>query len=144
MARRTGASARTLALTRAQEAVALRDAERITREKQLEATLADYFHAQGEVERIHRDAEAAAAPYEASIREAVRALDRQGETRAGIAGLTGLSLPRVRDYLSDAASNALAPDARNAGGPAGSSHHPGSGDRAESVSASAPFPSVGG
>lgn len=106
MARRSGASARTAALTKAQEAVAQRDAERIRREKQLEAVLADYYQAQGEVERIHRSADVAAAPFEATIGEAVRSLDRLGETRAGIAGLTGLSLPRVRDYLADVASNA--------------------------------------
>jgi hypothetical protein len=105
MARRTGASARTLALTKAQEAVAQRDAERIKREKQLEAALADFYQAQGEVERIHQAAAAAAAPFEATIRESVRALDRLGETRPGISGLTGLSLSRVRDCLSDAAPN---------------------------------------
>ena len=32
--------------------MAQRDAERIKREKQLEATLADYYQAHGEVERI--------------------------------------------------------------------------------------------
>lgn len=111
MARRTGASARTLALTKAQEAVALRDAERIKREKQLEATLADYYQAQGEVERIRVEAEVAAAPFEATAREAVRSLDRLGETRASIAGLTGLPLPRVRDYLSDVKPNMPVPDA---------------------------------
>lgn len=110
MARRTGASARILALTKAQEAVAQRDAERIKREKQLEATLADYYQARGEVERIHGDAEAAAAPFEAAIREAVRCLDRLGETRTGIVGLTGLAFPQVRDYLSGVASNEPAPE----------------------------------
>lgn len=101
MARRTGASARTLALTKAQEAVAQRDAERIKREKQLEAALADFYQAQGDMERIYMAAEAAAAPFEARIREAVRSLDRLGETKPGIAGLTGLSLSRVRDCLAD-------------------------------------------
>lgn len=115
MTRRTGASARTRALTKAQEAVALRDAERIKREKQLEAALADYYQAQGEVERIRVEAEAAAAPHEATIREAVRSLDRLGETRAGIVGLTGLSLLRVRDYLSEVASNMPAWDVPPAG-----------------------------
>lgn len=104
MARRRGASARTVALTKAQEAVAQRDAERIRREKQLEAVLADYYLAQGEVARIHRDADAAAAPFETQIGEAVRSLDRLGETRAGIAGLTGLPVPQVRDYLADLSS----------------------------------------
>jgi hypothetical protein len=81
--------------------VAQRDAERIKREKQLEAALADFYQAQGDVERIYMAAEAAAAPFEARIREAVRSLDRLGETRPGIAGLTGLSLSRVRDCLAD-------------------------------------------
>jgi len=85
------------------------------REKQLEATLADYFHAQGEVERIHRDAEAAAAPFQASIRDAVRAPDNLGETRAGIAGLTGLSLPRIRDYLAEAVPTVSEPGSPSAG-----------------------------
>ncbi|MBS2546952.1 hypothetical protein KGQ19_08730 [Catenulispora sp. NL8] len=106
MARRTGASARTLALTKAQEAVAQRDAERIKREKQVEAALADFYQAQGEVERIHVTAEVAAVPFEAIICESVRSLDRLGETRPGIAGLTGLPLSRVRDCLSGVASNA--------------------------------------
>lgn len=60
-----------------------------------------------EVTRIHNDAEAAAAPFEAAIREAVRLLDCLGETRAGIAELTGLSLPRGRSGLSDAVSDGL-------------------------------------
>lgn len=109
MARRSGASARTLALTKAQEAVAQRDAERIKREKQVEAALADFYQAQGEVERIHAAAELAAAPFEATIRESVCSLDRLGETRPGIATLTGLALPRVRGYLSGAVSNESAP-----------------------------------
>ena len=99
-----------MALTKAQEAVAQRDAERIRREKQLEAALVDYYRAQGEVERIHKDAEVAAAPFEATMRGAVRCLDRLGETRTGIAALTGLTLPQVRDCLSGAASNEPAPE----------------------------------
>lgn len=100
MARRSGASARTQALTRAAEAVARRDAERIEREKRLKSVLADFFHAQGEVERIHAQAQDAAAPFEAAIGGAVHALDGLGETRAGIAALTGLPVMRVRQYLS--------------------------------------------
>lgn len=95
-------------MVKAQEAVAQRDAERIRREKQVEAALADFYQAQSEVERIHAAAEVAAAPFEATIRESVRSLDRLGETRPGIAGLTGLPLSRVRDYISDAVSSAPA------------------------------------
>lgn len=90
-----------------------RDAERIAREKHLQATLADFYQAQGEVERIHNEAEIAAAPFEASIQDAVRTLDHLGETRAGIAGLTGLSLPRVRECLTETAtSTATTPETK--------------------------------
>lgn len=99
MARRTGASARAQALAKAAEAVARRDAERIAREKAVQAALAEFFQAQGEVERVYAEAERTAAPFEAAAREAVRGLERLGETRAGIADLTGLPPARVRDYL---------------------------------------------
>lgn len=102
MARRTGASARTRALVRATEAVARREAERVEREKRLQAVLADFFHAQSQVERIQVQAEIAAAPFEARIQDAICALGELGETRAGIAELTGLPLPRVRQYLATA------------------------------------------
>jgi hypothetical protein len=118
MARRTGAPARTKALAKATEAVARRDAERIAREKHLQATLADFYHAQGEIERIQNEAEIAAAPFEASIQVAVRALDSLGETRAGIAGLTGLSLPRVREYLAETLTTLSATTVPETGAPA--------------------------
>jgi hypothetical protein len=101
MARRTGASGRTQALAKATEAVARRDAERIAKEKRLQATLADFYQAQGEIERIRKEADIAAAPFETSIQKAVRTLDHLGETRVGIAGLTGLSVPRVRECLAE-------------------------------------------
>jgi hypothetical protein len=106
MARRSGASARSLALTKAIEAVARRDAERIAREKAVQAALVEFFQAQGEVERIRADAEKAAAPFDAAIRDAVRALDQLSETRAGITALTGVPLARVREYLTDCTTNA--------------------------------------
>ena len=101
MARRTGASARTQALAKAAEAVARRDAERIAREKKLQDILADFYHAQSEVERIRREADAAATPFDDAMRDAVRALDALDEGRAGIAELTGMPLARVREYLAD-------------------------------------------
>lgn len=106
MARRTGASARSLALARATEAVARRDAERIAREKAIQAALIEFFQAQGEVERITADAERAAAPFDAAMRDALCTLDRLGETRAGITALTGVPLTRVREYLTDSATAA--------------------------------------
>ena len=112
--------------------MALRDAERIRRERQLQVVLAEYFHAQGEAQRIRDDAEAKAAPFETAICEAVLELDRLGETRAGIAELTGLSLPRVRDYLSESGSKGSAPHASNACGPDGSGGAPNNADSASS------------
>jgi hypothetical protein len=103
MARRSGASARSLALAKATEAVARRDAERIAREKAVQAALVEFFQAQGEGERIRAEAEKAAAPFDAAMRAAVRALDRLGETRAGITALTGVPSARVRDYLTNEA-----------------------------------------
>lgn len=102
MSRRTGPSARALALTKATEAVARRDAHRIEREKRLQATLAELFHAQAEAERIRSAAEQAAAPFEEEVRRSVSAIEELGETKSGIASLTGLPLARVRDYLSRA------------------------------------------
>lgn len=101
MSRRTGASAKTQALAKATEAMARRDAERIEREKRLQSVLTGFFHAQGEAERIRSAADVAAAPFDGTMRDSVRALDELGETRAGIASLTGLPLARVREYLAD-------------------------------------------
>ena len=111
MTRRTGASAKAQALAKATEAVARRDAERIEREKRLQTTLMEFFHAQGEAERIRAAADDAAAPFDAAMRDSVRALEDIGETRAGIASLTGLSLSRVREQL--VAEGDLAPTARD-------------------------------
>lgn len=101
MARRTGVSARAQALAKAADAVARRDAARIAREKAVQEALAEFFQAQGQVERVYAEAGRAAAPFEAAAHDAVRGLERLGETRAGIADLTGLPLGRVRDYLLD-------------------------------------------
>lgn len=101
MTRRSGASARSLALTKATQAVARRDAERIAREKAVQAALVEFFTAQGEVERIRAEAEKAAAPFDDAMRDAIRVLDRLGESRAGIIALTGLPSARVREHLAD-------------------------------------------
>jgi hypothetical protein len=103
MPRRSGSSARAQALVRAAEAVARRDAERIAREKAVQAALAEFFHSKGEIERIDAEARKAALPFERVARDAVCALDRLGESRAGIAELTGLPGARVREYLVEEA-----------------------------------------
>jgi len=70
----------------------------------------EFFHAQGEAERIRAAADEAAAPFDAAMCDSVRALEDIGETRAGIASLTGLSVSRVREHLAD---GDLAPTARD-------------------------------
>jgi hypothetical protein len=104
MTRRTGTSSRAKALAKAAEAVARRDAERIAREKTVQAALAEFFQAQSELERLHAQAKRAAAPFDQAARAAVRDLERLGETRTGIAKLTGLPSARVRDYLNEPAT----------------------------------------
>ena len=101
MARRTGASARTQALAKAAEAVARRDAERITREKAVQVALAEFFQAQVERSRIYTDADRSAAAFDAAMRDAVRNLSRLGESRGDIAELTDVPLARVREYLAE-------------------------------------------
>lgn len=114
MTRRTGASAKAQALAKATEAVARRDAERIEREKRLQTTLMEFFHAQGEAERIRAAADDAAAPFDAAMRDSLRALEDIGETRVGIASLTGLSLSRVREQLAEGDLAQTARDSRTA------------------------------
>jgi hypothetical protein len=100
MSRRAGASARTKALAKAAEAVAHRDAERIAREKAVQESLAEFFQAQDQIDRIRVAAERAGVPFDEAMRDAVRRLDHLGESRTGIAELTGLPLTRVRGYLA--------------------------------------------
>ena len=88
--------------------MARRDAARIEREKSLQAALADFFQAQGSVERIYEDAAKAAEPHGEAMRAAVRAIDNLDEPRAGIAELTGLSVVRVREYLAAAEADSAA------------------------------------
>jgi hypothetical protein len=111
MARRGGTGTRQEALRRAQAATARRDADRIAREKAVQAALTDFFHATETAATIHADAKTkaervlaeaadAARPYDDAVRDAVRELERLGETRADIIDLTGLSAMQVRQYLA--------------------------------------------
>ena len=109
---RRGSSARAAALRRAQEAKAQRDAERMHREAQIEAALADYYQATAEAERIRSaarrkadqisaEAEQAAARPLTAAREAVRRLkDLVGGT-AKVASLCGITTAAVREILAD-------------------------------------------
>ncbi|MFG1879518.1 hypothetical protein ACGFIV_32260 [Sphaerisporangium sp. NPDC049003] len=100
-------SRRAAALRKAREAKAARDTERLTRERQIEAALADFFEFSGRAEQIRQEAghrakkildyaerEARQADIEAG--EAVRALRKLDQTNAEIAELCGLSVPVVR------------------------------------------------
>ena len=80
--------------------MAQRDAARIEREKSIQAALADFFQAQGAVERIEAEAAKAAELHVAVMRTAVCTLENLEETRGGIAELTGLSQSRVREFLA--------------------------------------------
>ena len=109
---RRGSSARAAALRRAQEAKAQRDAERMRRETQIEAALADYYQATAEAERIRSaarrradqlsaEAEQAAARPLTAAREAVwRLKDLVGGT-AEVASLCGITTAAVREILAD-------------------------------------------
>jgi hypothetical protein len=101
MGRRAGTSTRAQALAKAADAVARRDAQRIARDKAIQAALAQFFQAQDEVERIRTEARTAEEPFDTAARNAIRTLDRLGETRTGIAELTGLPLTKVREYLTE-------------------------------------------
>jgi molecular chaperone GrpE (heat shock protein) len=127
MARRRGSS-RAAALRRAQGAKAERDAERMCREAQIEATLADYYQATAEAERIrsnaqHKaeatlaEAEQAAAKPVAAARDAVQRLRNLVGGNAEVAALCGISTATVREML--AAVHGTGPgDGANAATPA--------------------------
>jgi hypothetical protein len=104
MTRRSGTGIRSQALARAADAVARRDAQRLAREKAVQGALADLFQAQAAVDKIHAEAQRAAQPFDEVIRDAVSTLGALGETRVGIAELTGLPLMSVRHYLTASAS----------------------------------------
>jgi membrane protein involved in colicin uptake len=104
-------SARAAALRRAQEAKAERDAQRMLRETQIEAALADYYQATAEAERIRsaarRKADAAiaeagraAATPAAAAREAVQKLRDLLGGNAEVATLCGITAGAVRDMLA--------------------------------------------
>ncbi|HEY1915856.1 MAG TPA: hypothetical protein VGH27_09800 [Streptosporangiaceae bacterium] len=111
MTRRRG-SIRAAAIRRAQEAKAQRDAERIAREREIEAALADYFEAVGRAAAVRTEARrkadklladadvAAAAPVKSSRAAACRLRTLTG-SHADVATLCGLSVPAVRALLRD-------------------------------------------
>jgi hypothetical protein len=112
MSRRVSVS-RASAVRAAQEAKARRDAERLERERKVEAALADFYESRMRAEVIReaarvrvakflQEAEAAAREPRISAHAAVMALKELGETREQIAELTGMSVTEVRVHLSGA------------------------------------------
>lgn len=103
---------RAAAIRRAHEAKAQRDAERIARERTIEAALADYFEATDraaairaearyKADKILAGAETAAGTPETAARDAVRRLRALTISHAEVAGLCGLSVTAVRAMLRD-------------------------------------------
>lgn len=101
---------RASAVRAAQEAKARRDAERLERERKVDAALADFYESRMQAEviretsrvkvaKILREAEQAALEPLKAAHAAVMALKELGETREQIAELTGLSVSEVRVHL---------------------------------------------
>jgi hypothetical protein len=110
MARR-GSSARAAALRRAQQAKAARDAAQLSREKDIEAALADYFQATSQAAQIRAEArqkadrlladadQAAQAPFQAA-RSALHRLRELLASATEVASLCGISSSEVRAMLA--------------------------------------------
>lgn len=110
MARR-GSSARAAALRRAQQAKAARDAAQVSREKNIEAALADYFQATSHTDQLRTDARQRAERLLADAEQATRT-PRQGARSAlqrlrellgsatEVASLCGITASEVRSMLA--------------------------------------------
>jgi predicted ArsR family transcriptional regulator len=110
MARR-GSSARAAALRRAQQAKAARDAAQVSREKNIEAALADYFQATSHADQVRTDArqkadrlladaeQAAQAPRQAA-RSALHRLRELLGNATEVASLCGITTSEVRSLLA--------------------------------------------
>lgn len=110
MARR-GSSARAAALRRAQQAKAARDAAQLSREKNIEAALADYFQATSHAEQLHAearqkadrvlaDAEQAAQTPRHAARSALQRLRELLGSATEVASLCGITTSEVRSMLA--------------------------------------------
>ena len=93
---------RAVAVRRAHEATARRDAERIRRERELETALVDFYAALARIEKIRAKAAREVEPFEQSADEAMRRMARLGEPVASIAELTKLPSGQVRAALAGA------------------------------------------
>jgi hypothetical protein len=114
-ANKASSGVRAAAVRRAHEATARRDAERIRRERELEAALVDFYTALARVEKIRAKAAREAEPHERAADEAVRRMARLGEPVAAVAELTDLPSSQVRALLA----GSKVPGARQRSGGAG-------------------------
>ena len=93
---------RATAVRKAREATSRRDAERLRRERELEAALVDFFAALARIEKIRANAASDIEPFEQAAAEAVRRMGQLGEPVASIAELTQLPNGHVRAALAGA------------------------------------------
>jgi hypothetical protein len=97
---KTSSGVRAAAVRRAHEATARRDAERLRRERELEAALVDFYAALARIEKVQAKAARDVEPHERSADDAVRRMARLGEPVAAIAELTKLPSSHVRVVLA--------------------------------------------
>lgn len=108
-------------MRQAQEAKARRDAERLRRERRIEAALADFYEATGTAEQIRaaaqrkaarvvEEGETAARESDAAACKAVRELRALVETNAEVADLCGVAASAVRAMLAEPAAGHAAAD----------------------------------
>ena len=111
---KTSSGVRAAAVRRAHEATARRDAERLRRERELEAALVDFYAALARIEKIQAKAAHDATSFERAADEAVRRMAKLGEPVAAIAELTRLPGSQVREVLAGAKER---PTGASSGGP---------------------------
>jgi len=115
MSKSNSSGVRAAAVRRAHEATSRRDAERIQRERELEAALVDFYAALARIEKVRAKAAREVEPFEHSADEAVRRMARLGEPVTSIAELTKLPNSQVRAALAGAKGRA---DGPSSAGPA--------------------------
>ncbi len=100
---------RAAAIRKAHEATARRDAERLRRERDLEAALVDFYAALARIEKIRAKAAHDAEPFARDADEAVRRMASLGEPVAAIAELTKLPSSQVRAILTGPKRKSVGP-----------------------------------
>lgn len=113
LSNKASSGVRAAAVRKAHEATARRDAERLRRERELEAALVDFYAALARIEKVRAKAVWEIEPFERAADDAVRRMARLGEPAAAIAELTKLPSGQVRAVL--AGTNGKPADASSAG-----------------------------